>query len=85
VSDLDEYPRFSTLYESRAYRARMAALEADDEFIDDLNRAESEADDFIRELETLAEQSGDMHEAIKLVQQAKAIVVARRHIAEKCR
>jgi hypothetical protein len=69
----------------RAYNRRLAELEENDEFIDDLRRAESEADDFIRELESLAEQSGDMHEAIKMVQQAKAIVVARRHIAEKCR
>ncbi len=85
MSDLDEYPRFSTLYESRAYQARLAELEERDEFIDDLNRAESEADDFIHELESLAEKSGDMAEAIKLVQQAKAIVVARRQIAERFR
>lgn len=82
---MDEYPRFSTLYESRAYQARLAALEAEDEFIDDLKRAESEADDFIGELESLAEKSGDMHEALKLAEQARAIVMARRHIAERCR
>lgn len=82
---MDEHPRFSTMYEHRAYRARLAALEAEDEFIDDLRRAESEADDFIHELQSLAEKSGDMHDAIKLVQQAKAIVVARRKIAEGCR
>jgi len=85
MSDLDEYPRFSTLYESRAYHARLAVLEERDEFIDDLERAESEADDFIHELESLAEKSGDMAEAIKLVKQAKAMVTARRQIAERCR
>jgi hypothetical protein len=85
VSDIDEHPRFSTLYESRAYQARLAALEADDEFIDDLKRAESEADDFIGELELLAEKSGDIAEALKLAEQARAIVMARRHIAERCR
>lgn len=80
----DESPRFSTLYESRAYQARLAALEADDEIINDLQRLESEFDDVISGAEYLiGEGIGDMAQVVAGAKALKAVVMNRRQIMER--
>jgi len=80
-----EPPTFCTEGDVLSRAEREAERERDMEFIDDLERAENEADDFILCLDELAKQSGELADAAKLVRQAKAMVMKRRHIMECAR
>lgn len=84
---MDEHPRFSTHYETRAYWARMAAMEEHDELVEQLKRLESEINDVIREAEYLLTegQIGDMAQVIASAKASMTVVQNRRHIMEKCR
>ncbi len=79
----DEYPRFSTMYERRAYQRRLDAMEEHDDLVDQLRRLEGEIEDVIRSAGSLIEDgidSGDMAEVITHAALAMAIVRKRRHI-----
>lgn len=82
---MSDEPRFSTLYEHRAYQRRVAELEERDELVDQLRRLEGEIEDVIRSAGSLIEEGidgGDMAEVITHATLAKAIVMKRRHIME---
>ena len=79
----DEYPRFSTMYEHRAYQSRLAAMEEHDELVDQLSRLEDELDGVVADAEFLnGEGIGDMVKVIALAKLAKAIAMKRRHKME---